>query len=179
MSTNVDSDTLGLMGSPGKVRRRVVGRISCFTKGGLYNWVVCLKITIRECLFYGKKKFGSNHTVKFPKGTWHHIKSRERRGPSRFKSVNLTRRNLAPRKMRPQSSVELGEVSTGSKSTDKANCYSPAEARAMLAPTSKISRGTRIRGRLWSINAHAEQKRSELKRTGYPSKVQECGNGIW
>ena len=35
MSTNVDSDTLGLMGSPGKVRRRVVGRISCFTKGGL------------------------------------------------------------------------------------------------------------------------------------------------
>ena len=37
--------------------------------------------------------------------------------------------------MRPQSSVELGEVSTGSKSSDKANCYSPAEASAMLAPT--------------------------------------------
>ena len=28
-------------------------------------------------------KLGSNHTVKFSKGTWHHIKIRERKGPSR------------------------------------------------------------------------------------------------
>ena len=27
--------------------------------------------------------FGSNHTVKFSKGTWHRVKIRERRGPSR------------------------------------------------------------------------------------------------
>ena len=36
---------------------------------------------------------------------------------------------------------------------------SPIEARATPAPTSKISRGARIRGRLPSISAHAEQNK--------------------
>ena len=38
------------------------------------------------------------------------------------------------------------KMSTSSKNTDKATFYSPIEARATLAPASKITRGTRIRG---------------------------------
>ena len=47
--------------------------------------MVCLKILIRENLFSGKKENWDeiNHTIKFSKGTWHHIKIRERKGPSR------------------------------------------------------------------------------------------------
>ena len=59
----------------------------------------------------------------------------------------------------------------------KATFYSPTEERATLAPSSKNSRGTRIRGRLWSINAHAEQKGFELRGTGYSSIVHERHNG--
>ena len=45
---------------------------------------MCLKIPIRANLFDGKRgKLGSNRTIKLSKGTWHHIKIRERKGPSR------------------------------------------------------------------------------------------------
>ena len=46
----------------------------------------------------------------------------------------------------------------------------------------KISRGTRIRGRFRSINAHAGQKRFELRRTGDSAEIQNPhngGNGQW
>ena len=68
---------------------------------------------------------GSKHAVKFSKGAWHQIKLRDRKGPSRGIIPKrapherspcppkipgkITRGNLAPRKMRPQSSVGLGE----------------------------------------------------------------------
>ena len=49
-----------------------------------------------------------------------------------------TRRNLAPRKMRPQSSIGLGEkYQKAQKNSDKASLYSPIEARATPAPTSE------------------------------------------
>ena len=69
------------------------------------------------------------------------------------------------------------KMSTSSKKEDKATFYSPTEARAMPAPSLKNSRGVRIRGRLRSINAHAEQRGFKLRRTGNPSKVQEPHNG--
>ena len=36
-------------------------------------------------------KLGSNHTVKFSRGAWHHVKIREKKGPSQgmFKNANL------------------------------------------------------------------------------------------
>ena len=37
----------------------------------------------RKCSLREKGKLGSKHTVKFSKGTWHQIKIRERKGPSR------------------------------------------------------------------------------------------------
>ena len=71
---------------------------------------------------YGRGKMGSHHTVQFSKSTWHHIKIRERQGPSQggiqtsephernpcaLLWVRNTRRNLAARKMLPWSSLGL------------------------------------------------------------------------
>ena len=46
----------------------------------------------RKCILREEGKLGSNHTVKFSRGTWHHIKIREERvhREELFKSVNLT-----------------------------------------------------------------------------------------
>ena len=49
--------------------------------------------------------------------------------------------------------------------------------RVMMAPTSKKTRGARIRSRFRSINAHDEQKRLKLIWIGYFAKIQKhhCG----
>ena len=60
---------------------------------------------------------------------------------------------------------------------EKDTFYSPAEAWVMQAPSLKKARSSRIRGRLRSVYAHAEQKRLKLKRTGNSSKIQEPHNG--
>ena len=80
MVTNADSDTLRLMGSWAKSRRKVVWKDQLSNKRSLYHWVVCLprKFILRE-----EGKLGLNHNVKFSKDTWHHIKIRKRKGPSR------------------------------------------------------------------------------------------------
>ena len=53
-----------------------------------YNWFVCLKILIREKSIPRKKrKLGSNHTVNFSKGTWHHIKIQERKDGSSWSVI--------------------------------------------------------------------------------------------
>ena len=49
----------------------------------------------------------------------------------------VTTRNLAPRTMRPQSSMGFGETIYKLKSADKATFYSSIEAKVMTAPTSK------------------------------------------
>ena len=36
----------------------------------------------KKSILWKVGKLGSNHTVKFSKGTWHHIKILERKGPS-------------------------------------------------------------------------------------------------
>ena len=99
-----------------------------------------------------REKLGSNHTVKFSKGTWHCIKIRERKGPSRgvIQKCGPHERNpCAPelrkehktkpcnKSTRPQSGKGLGEKCVQAQKTDKASFYSPVEARAMPAPISK------------------------------------------
>ena len=49
----------------------------------------------------------------------------------------VTSGNLAPRKMRPQSRMALGENVYKRKNADKATLYSSIEAKAMPPPTSK------------------------------------------
>ena len=111
-------------------------------------------------------KLGSHHTVPFSKGTWHHIKIRERKGPSRGTSKVWTswawylrarvwgevrRRDLAPRKTRPRSSMGLGQ-----KYEQAQEC---GESQGNHRTYFRIFRIARIRSRFRSINAHAEQKK--------------------
>ena len=80
MVTVVNSDTLRLVGGPIKSRRKVVAE----DQWPFLNRVACPKITLGESLFCGKlEKLVSNHTVKFSKGTWHHVKIWERKSSSR------------------------------------------------------------------------------------------------
>ena len=86
---------------------------------------VCLKILIRENPFNVNKE-NWDQNIKFSKGTWHQIKVRERKGPSRgiiqkcapharspcapkFGERSHEETLLAPRRMRPQSSTGFGE----------------------------------------------------------------------
>ena len=97
------------------------------------------------------EKLGSKHTVNFSKGTWHQIKNRERKGPSRGffpKSApnersrcaknrgKITSRNHAPRTMRPRRSMEFGANIYKLNNADKTTFYTSVEARAMPAQTS-------------------------------------------
>ena len=43
---------------------------------------LCPKIAIGKSILWEVGKLGSNHDVKFSKGTWHPVKNRERKGPS-------------------------------------------------------------------------------------------------
>ena len=62
-------------GQPSKKLKKSCGKVS----------VALLKESLlRENLFCVKReKLGSNHTVNFSQGTWHHMRVRERKGPSR------------------------------------------------------------------------------------------------
>ena len=105
----------------------------------------------RKSLLRKEGNFDQKHAVEFSKGTWHQ-KNRERKGPSRGiiqkcelherslcapRFEEVTRGNLAPRKMRPRSSMVLGEKNHKLNNADKATFYSPVEVKAMPAPTSK------------------------------------------
>ena len=92
---------------------------------------------------------GSNHAVSFSKGTWHHMKIRESKGPSpgdiqkcephersQMWGKNV-RRNLAPGKMREWHGICWKMSFLAQQNTDKATFYSSVDARAMPAPTSK------------------------------------------
>ena len=125
---------------------------------------MCLNILIREILIKRKEgKLGSNRTVKFSKGKWHHIKKSGQEGVHReasFKSVILTsairalpdlrkghKTKPCPKKDAPaESHGNLAKHVYKPENTDNATFYSPIEARAMPAPTAKISQGRRIRG---------------------------------
>ena len=144
-----------------------------------------LTIVIRENLLRKERKLGSNHTVKFSKVTWHHIKFRERKGPSRgiLQSCEPHERSPCAPKFAKRTQDEtlhqehqargvawdLAKSVHKLKNKDKATLYSPIEAKetkemiAAPAPTSKPSKGKIIRGGLRSINAHAGQQGLELR----------------
>ena len=80
--------------------------------------------------------------------------------------------NLAPRTMRPWSSMELGEKYLQTQECE--NCYvlDFSESQGNARAHSKMSRRARIRSRCRSINAHAEQK-NKLTRAGHVAKIQK------
>ena len=84
LKQDAHSDTLRSMVIPVKSRRKsdVKGSVVLLTEsiqlGCVSQDYHPKKSTLRE-----EGKLGSNHTVKFSKGTWHHVKkNRERKGPS-------------------------------------------------------------------------------------------------
>ena len=85
MATNAISDMLRQKESPASSqRKRWCKRISCYVEGVKTIGFVYLKILVREQLILCEQgNLGSQHTVKFSKGSWHQIKIRERKGPSR------------------------------------------------------------------------------------------------
>ena len=116
-------------------------------KGGAKGSVAILKESIqlgcvsqdsyqRNSILREVGKLGSNHAVKFSKGTWHQRKIREKKGPSRGiikKCVPHEHSPCAPKcgersheetlqqeKMRPQSSMGFGENIYKLKNADKA-----------------------------------------------------------
>ena len=95
-------------------------------------------------------KFGSNHTVKFYKGTFHHITSFGKEGVHReglcksmnLKSVVLARRNsrIEPHNKNDAPAGKHGtcrKMSKSSKQGTRPRFYSPTEALEMSAPSSK------------------------------------------
>ena len=107
VATNADSDTLRLVGSPAKNRKKKWCEGSVASLKRVYSIGLCvLKILNRENL-REEGKSGSNHTVMFPRARVTPNKNSqsvcdEIRGKN-------TGRNLATRKMRPQRSMGVGE----------------------------------------------------------------------
>ena len=133
-------------------------------KGGAKGSVALMKETIQlGCVskdYPGRKSvlrevsnLGSNHTVKFSKSTWHHIKIRERTGPSRGviqhcepheRSPCATRfeersqeETLHQKRFDRRVAWELAKNIYKLKNADKATFYTSVESRAVPAPTSK------------------------------------------
>ena len=106
---------------------------------------------------------GSNHTVKFSMGTWHHIEIRERKGPSRgvTQKCEPQERNPCAPKLEDRTPQETMQQKRGArreawdlarhvhklKNTDKATFYSPTDPRASMHMLSKqdLSSGVPIR----------------------------------
>ena len=82
MVTIVNSDILRLVGSPVKVKEKLWKRISGLMKGD-YTIGLCVpRLPEKKSILWEVGKLGSKHPVIFSKGTWHHVKIRERKGPS-------------------------------------------------------------------------------------------------
>ena len=114
-----------------------------------------LKILVREiCLFHvNKENWDQTHAVKFSKDTWHQIKIRERKGPSRgiIQKCEPHERSLCAPKFWERSHEEtlhqercahrvawdLAKHINKLKNADNATFCTPIEARVMSAPTSK------------------------------------------
>ena len=78
--------------------------------------------------------------------------------------------------MRPQRTWDLAKNVQKLNDNDKATIFSPSERSLVI--TSTIFEDT-IRGRFWIINAHAEQKRSELSGNGNDGAIQKPHNGYY
>ena len=96
---------------------------------------------------------GSKHAVKLPKGTWHQIKIRDRKGPSRGlvqKCAPYERSPCAPKfedspheetlnqeRCARKAAWDMAKNIHKLRNSDKTVFFTSVEARAMLAPTSE------------------------------------------
>ena len=140
------------MRSPARSRRKVVRKDQLpFFKRSLYNWV-CVSRRSSEKIYSTERRVHREES---------------------FKSVYLMSEVLAHpglrrgHKTKPWNKKDAPaekhgiwrKMSTSSKNTIKALFFSPTETRATPAPISKSLQEVRIRNRLRSVDAHAEQKK--------------------
>ena len=102
----------------------------------LHNWVVCLKILIRENLFYGKKEYWDQITPSNSPGA--------RRGTTQKIGKERVHREELSKSVRLTSAIR--KVSTSSKILIKLRFTFLLKPGPRRRPLQKISRRTRIRG---------------------------------
>ena len=83
MATNVDSDTLSLIVSAVKVEEKWWKGSVALLKDSVQLGCVSQDSHPRKSILRKRENLGSNHTAKFTKGTWHHMKIREIKGSLR------------------------------------------------------------------------------------------------
>ena len=181
MAKNADSDMLRLRRSPAKNQRKVVRKepLHFLLKESTQLGCVSQDSNLRKSFQREEGKLGSKHTVKFSKSTWHQIKNRERKGPSRGIIPKCEPHDRSPcspkfgersheetlhqercaRKVAWDSAKNIFKF----KNADKTKFYSSIEAKRMPALTSKSPEEQEFCSRFRSINAHAEQKGFELR----------------
>ena len=79
---NGDKCLFRLVESEGKPSKKSKGTVAIL-KESIQLGCVSQDSYLRKSIQRKSGKLGSNHTVKLSKGTWHHIKIRKRKGPSR------------------------------------------------------------------------------------------------
>ena len=174
--------------SPTRRRKKVKRKDQLHYWRSLHKWVVYLKIILRE-----PGMLRSKHTVKFSKGTWHQIKIRKRKGPSRGIIPKCAPHVLARQKSRTdhmrrpwlKNDAPAEEPRTGRKyiqAQEFAQSYvlcSLWSQRYVDAHRFKESRRTRIRSRFRRVEAHDEQKRIKFRRDGHSEKVHNPFLWYW
>ena len=83
MARNAFFDMLRQKESLARSQRRVVQWISCGIEGVYTIFCESQDSYPKKSILREPGMLGSKHTVKFSQGTWHQIKIRERKGPSR------------------------------------------------------------------------------------------------
>ena len=169
-------------------------------KGGAKGSVAILKESIklgcvsqdsypRKSILRESGKLGSKHTVKFSKGTWHQMKIRERKGPSRciIQKCASHERGLCSPKFEERSHEEtlhqercarkatwdLAKNIYKLKNSDKTMFLCSWWSQGNAGAHFKETRGARIRSWFRSIGAHGEQERIKLRRDGQSKEVQK------
>ena len=195
MAIDADFDMLRQRKSPAKSQRKVVRKDQFHYRGSLYNWVVYLKILIRENLFHANKENWDWNTLSSsPKAPGTKWKFGKRKGPSRgiIPKVSNSWAWSLRAKFEERSHEEtlhqegcarsaawdLAKNIYKLKNSNKATFYTPFEVKAMQAPSSK-----RPEERQFVVDSRASSmhmmstKRVELRWIGHFAKVQEphCG----
>ena len=165
-----------------KVEEKWCERFSCLVKRVLYNWDTCLVILNQGNLFYGMKENWDqiawiSRTTRVITSKFGKKKSRSRAHPERHQVYGEDiRRNLAQRKIRPQSSMGLDEKWQKLKIRTSYILLS-YWSQNNVDVHFKISWGTRIRDWLQSIIALCWRKTFRLRRNGHSTEIQRCDHG--
>ena len=183
------SGTLRLTVSLTKKQKKSGGKDQLLHERSLYHWVVCLQILIRENLFYGKlENLDRNTPSNSPRARGTKLKIRERKGPSRGIVRKCVPHECSPcapefEERTPDKTLHqercarrvawnLAKNVYKLKNKAKATFYSPIEARAMLAPTSKSPKERESRASMHMLSEKGFELRRKWRLCGDPGTPQ-------